>query len=223
MRHEIISLKDLKGLYLLRCRFKKWRQNEWKNHVVYVYGPFDRVWAGKPPLRFSWIKEYMFIYLQTDYEMHWVLRIFYSIFWISIFNTCSYGELITGVSPTEIVRLWLRHFFFPGAPSTSRVVQVATGVGIIKTPFFFLGFKRGGGGIYRKMCQKGGGGHGPAVPPPPLNPPLLLVIKMDFFLIQYWNVYYFFLLQCIHNMAVTPARAIFTILKHLINYAFEVQ
>ena len=99
MRHEIISLKDLKGLYLLRRRFKKWRQNEWKNHVVYVYGPFDRVWAEKRPLRFSWIKEYMFIYLQTDYEMHWILRIFYRIFWISIFNTCSYGELFTGVSP----------------------------------------------------------------------------------------------------------------------------
>ena len=99
MRHEIISLKDLKGLYLLRRRFKKWRQNEWKNHVVYVYGPFDRVWAEKHPLRFSWIKEYMFIYLQTDYEMHWILRIFYRIFWISIFNTCSYGELFTGVSP----------------------------------------------------------------------------------------------------------------------------
>ena len=99
MRHEIISLKDLKGLYLLRRRFKKWRQNEWKNHVVYVYGPFDRVWAEKRPLRFSWIKEYMFIYLQTDYEMHWILCIFYRIFWISIFNTCSYGELFTGVSP----------------------------------------------------------------------------------------------------------------------------
>ena len=94
MRHEIISLKDLKGLYLLRRRFKKWRQNEWKNHVVYVYGPFDRVWAEKHPLRFSWIKEYMFIYLQTDYEMHWILRIFYT-----IFNTYSYGELFTGVSP----------------------------------------------------------------------------------------------------------------------------
>ena len=99
MRHEIISLKDLKGLYLLRRRFKKWRQNEWKNHVVYVYGPFDRVWAEEPPLRFSWIKEYVFIYLQTDYEMHWILRIFYIIFWISIFNTCSYGGLFTGVSP----------------------------------------------------------------------------------------------------------------------------
>ena len=98
MRHEIIS-QDLKGLYLLRRRFKKWRQNEWKNHVVYVYGPFDRVWAEEHPLRFSWIKEYMFIYLQTDYEMHWILRIFYRIFWISIFNTCSYGELFTGVSP----------------------------------------------------------------------------------------------------------------------------
>ena len=102
MRHEIISLKDLKGLYLLRRRFKKWRQNEWKNHVVYVYGPFDRVWAEKRPLRFSWIKEYMFIYLQTDYEMHWILRIFYRIFWISIFNTCSYGELFTGVSPIYV-------------------------------------------------------------------------------------------------------------------------
>ena len=99
MRHEIISLKDSKGLYLLRRRLKKWRQNEWKNHVVYVYGPFDRVWAEEHPLRFSWIKEYMFIYLQTDYEMHWILRIFYRIFWISIFNTCSYGELFTGVSP----------------------------------------------------------------------------------------------------------------------------
>ena len=100
MRYEIISLKDfIKGLYLLRRRFKKWRQNEWKNHVVYVYGPFDRVWAEKHPLRFSWIKEYMFIYLQTDYEMHWILRIFYRIFWISIFNTCSYGQLFTGVSP----------------------------------------------------------------------------------------------------------------------------
>ena len=111
MRHEIISLKDLKGLYLLRRRFKKWRQNEWKNHVVYVYGPFDRVWAEKHPLRFSWIKEYMFIYLQTDYEMHWILRIFYRFFWILIFNTCSYGELFTGVSPTaahkiQFVILW---------------------------------------------------------------------------------------------------------------------
>ena len=104
MRHEIISLKDLKGLYLLRRRFKKWRQNEWKNHVVYVYGPFDRVWAEEHPLRFSWIKEYMFIYLQTDYEMHWILRIFYRIFWISIFNTCSYGELFTGVSPIAPIR-----------------------------------------------------------------------------------------------------------------------
>ena len=94
MRHEIISLKDLKGLYLLRRRFKKWRQNEWKNHVVYVY----RVWAEKAPLIFSWIKEYILIYLQTDCEMHWILRIFYRIFWISIFNTCSYGELFTGVS-----------------------------------------------------------------------------------------------------------------------------
>ena len=99
MRHEIISLKDLKGLYLLRRRFKKWRQNEWKNHVVYVYGPFDRVWAEKAPLIFSWIKEYILIYLQTDCEMHWILRIFYRIFWISIFNMCSYGELFTGVSP----------------------------------------------------------------------------------------------------------------------------
>ena len=43
----------------------------------------------------------MFIYLQTDYEMHWILRIFYRIFWISIFNTCSYGELFTGVSPEQ--------------------------------------------------------------------------------------------------------------------------
>ena len=87
------------GLYLLRRRLKKWRQNEWKNHVVYVYGPFDRVWAEEPPLRFSWIKEHMFIYLQTYYEKHWILRIFYRIFWILIFNTCSYGELFTGVSP----------------------------------------------------------------------------------------------------------------------------
>ena len=67
--------------------------------------------------------------------------------------------------------------FFSGAPSTSRVAQVATGVyrrAESDTFFFFLGFKRrstctkrGGGGIYRKMCQGGGGGHGPAVPPPP--------------------------------------------------------
>ena len=70
--------------------------------MVYVYGPFDRVWAEKHPLRFSWIKEYMFIYLQTYYEMHWILRIFYRIFWISIFNTCSYGELFTGVSPLAL-------------------------------------------------------------------------------------------------------------------------
>ena len=109
MRHEIISLKDLKGLYLLRRRFKKWRQNEWKNHVVYVYGPFDRVWAEKHALRFSWIKEYMFIYLQTDYEMHWILRIFYRIFWISIFNTCSYGELFTGVSPIVGISVYRKY------------------------------------------------------------------------------------------------------------------
>ena len=66
--------------------------------MVYVYGPFDRVWAEKHPLRFSWIKEYFHL-LANDYEMHWILRIFYRIFWISIFNTCSYGELFTGVSP----------------------------------------------------------------------------------------------------------------------------
>ena len=76
-------------------------QNEWKDHVAYVYGPFDRVWAEEPPLRFAWIEEYMFIYLQTYYEKHWILRIFYIIFWISIFNTCSYGQLFTGVSPKE--------------------------------------------------------------------------------------------------------------------------
>ena len=51
-----------------------------KKHVVYVYGPFDRVWAEEPPLRFSWIKEHMFIYLQTYYEKHWILRIFFRFF-----------------------------------------------------------------------------------------------------------------------------------------------
>ena len=70
-----------------------------KNHVVYVYGPFDRVWAEEPPWDFHGLKN-TFIYLQTYYEKHWILRIFYRIFWISIFNTCSYGELFTGVSPT---------------------------------------------------------------------------------------------------------------------------
>ena len=127
MRHEIISLKDLEGLYLLRRRFKKWRQNEWKNRVVYVYGPFDRVWAEKPPLRFSWIKEYMFIYLQTDYEMHWILRIFYRIFWISIFNTCSYGEWITGVSPTPPHSKKVPHLSSISSPvSTARGIIVDT-------------------------------------------------------------------------------------------------
>ena len=67
--------------------------------VVYVYGPFGRVWAEEPPLKLSWIKEYMFIYSQTYYENHWILRIFYRIVWILFFNTCSYGELFTGVSP----------------------------------------------------------------------------------------------------------------------------
>ena len=67
--------------------------------MVYVYGPFDRVWAEEHPLIFSGIKEYMFIYLQTYHEKHWILRVFYRIFWISIFNTYSYGELFTGVSP----------------------------------------------------------------------------------------------------------------------------
>ena len=33
------------------------------------------------------------------------VRIFYRIFWISIFNTCSYGELFTGVSPIAWIRL----------------------------------------------------------------------------------------------------------------------
>ena len=80
-----------------------------KNHVVYVYGPFDRVWAEEPPLRFSWIKEHVFIYLQTYYEKHWILRIFYRIVWISIFNTCSYGELFTGVSP--IASVWAATFY----------------------------------------------------------------------------------------------------------------
>ena len=60
---------------------------------------FDRIWAEEPLLRFSWIKEYMFISLQTYYEKHWILRMFYRIGWISIFNTCSFRELFTGVSP----------------------------------------------------------------------------------------------------------------------------
>ena len=32
-----------------------------KNHVVYVYGPFDKIRAEEPPLRFSWMKENMVI------------------------------------------------------------------------------------------------------------------------------------------------------------------
>ena len=67
--------------------------------MVYVYGPFDRVWAEEHPLIFSGIKEYMFIYLQTYHDQHWILGVFYRIFWISFFNTYSYGELFTGVSP----------------------------------------------------------------------------------------------------------------------------
>ena len=41
----------------------------------------------------SWINEYMFIYLQTYYEKHWILCIFYPPKYISIFNT------FAGVSP----------------------------------------------------------------------------------------------------------------------------
>ena len=105
---DSIHARDMKS-FLLRFRgtiylgastakiAPKWVKT---NHVVYVVnGPFDRVWAEEPPLIFSWIKEYMFIYLQTYHEKHWILRVFYRIFWISIFNTYSYGELFTGVSP----------------------------------------------------------------------------------------------------------------------------
>ena len=65
-RHEIISLnlKIERDYICFGADSKNDRQNEWK-YVVYVYGPFDRVWAEELPLRFSWIKEYMFIYLQT--------------------------------------------------------------------------------------------------------------------------------------------------------------
>ena len=32
-----------------------------ESHVVYVYGPFDKIRAEEPPLRFSWMKENMLI------------------------------------------------------------------------------------------------------------------------------------------------------------------
>ena len=43
------------GLYLLRT---VWQKSSWRT-----------------PLGFSWVKENMLIYLQTDYETHWILRI----------------------------------------------------------------------------------------------------------------------------------------------------
>ena len=87
MRHEIISLKDLKGLYLLRAQIQK-MTSKWVKKIMWstFTGRLTEFKPEKAPLRFSWIKEYMFIYLQTDYEMHWILRIFYRNFWISIFK-----------------------------------------------------------------------------------------------------------------------------------------
>ena len=117
-----------------------------------MWSTFDRVWAGKPPLRFSWIKEYMFIYLQTDYEMHWILLLFYRIFRISIFNTCSYGELITGVSPNMLCRYkW----------HACRLTCTDT---FLNVPTNFQ--------MYRQKSEKTllGGGGGAIAPPP--RPPL---------------------------------------------------
>ena len=58
-------LLRFKGTTMYVC-FGTDSQNEWKDHVVYVYVPFDKNWAEEP---LSWVKGNIFIYLQSDYEM----------------------------------------------------------------------------------------------------------------------------------------------------------
>ena len=90
----------------------------------------------------------MFIYLQTDYEMHWILRIFYRIFWISIFNTCSYGELITGVSPIVGIsvysKIYPNHALRASKTPVRALDRVLTSLGDTPPPPF--GDDNGGGG-----------------------------------------------------------------------------
>ena len=84
--------------------------------MVYVYGPFDRVWAEEPPLRFSWIKEYMFIYLQTYYEKHWILRmIFYSILGFRFLTRVPMGN--------NYLPVWALFYAYTGWPRNNGTVD----------------------------------------------------------------------------------------------------
>ena len=150
-----------------------------KNHVVYVYGPFDRVWAEEHPLRFSWIKEYMFIYLQTDYEMHWILRIFYRIFWISIFNTCSYGELFTGVSPVGVPNPHHEHFWQAKKKEKKEKKGKQAKNYILSTKIHPTPKTWGGGtfDIVSPTWKNVGGTRPPRPPPPPGFAPMLCRVR----------------------------------------------
>ena len=68
---------------------------------IYVYGPFDKIRAEEPPRDFyEWKKTCSFSCKPTRNGLVSSVY-FYRIFGISIFNTCSYGELFTGVSPSS--------------------------------------------------------------------------------------------------------------------------
>ena len=67
--------------------------------MIYVYGPFDKIRAAEPPLRFSWMeKTCSFSCKPTVKDL--VPSVYLTKFLgFRFFNTCSYGEIFTGVSP----------------------------------------------------------------------------------------------------------------------------
>ena len=71
-------------------------------NVVYVYGPFKKNWAEEPPFDFHWVKDNMFIYLQTDYETHWILGTFYRLFLIRFLTCVPTGKYL----PVWALQVW---------------------------------------------------------------------------------------------------------------------
>ena len=94
--HENHSLKIYWNYICFGANSDNEGQYEWKNSCGLS---LRTVRQKSNPLEISMGERKHVHLLANRLQMHWILHIFYRILGISIFNMCSYGEIITGVSP----------------------------------------------------------------------------------------------------------------------------
>ena len=94
-------LKKFRRTMFWWCRIRKSLCLRWKKLEYSLLRRLILIWAEEPPLKFWSMIDNKVHSLENECELHWIFDVFYRFVWISIFNTRSNGEIITGVMPID--------------------------------------------------------------------------------------------------------------------------